>query len=38
VVEGWTWRDEDDGDAADFAASVERDLDQLPTLDEFDRR
>ena len=31
--------DEDDGDdAADFAASVERDLDQLPTLDEFDRR
>ncbi len=30
--------DEDDGDAADFAASVERDLDQLPTLDESDRR
>jgi hypothetical protein len=29
---------EDDGDAADFAASVERDLDQLPTLDESDRR
>ncbi|MGZ4282323.1 MAG: hypothetical protein ACXVQ4_09540 [Gaiellaceae bacterium] len=28
----------DDGDAADFAASVERDLDQLPTLDESDRR
>jgi hypothetical protein len=25
-------------DAEDFAASVERDLDQLPTLDEFDRR
>ena len=30
--------DEGDGDAADFAASVERDLDQLPTLDESDRR
>jgi hypothetical protein len=31
--------DDDDGDdAADFAASVERDLDQLPTLDESDRR
>ena len=27
-----------DDDAEDFAASVERDLDQLPTLDEFDRR
>jgi len=26
-----------DGDAEDFAASVERDLDQLPTLDESDR-
>ena len=26
------------GDAEDFAASVERDLEQLPTLDEFDRR
>jgi hypothetical protein len=25
-------------DAEDFAASVERDLDQLPTLDESDRR
>jgi phage/plasmid primase-like uncharacterized protein len=25
-------------DAQDFAASVERDLDQLPTLDESDRR
>jgi hypothetical protein len=25
-------------DAEDFAASVERDLEQLPTLDEFDRR
>jgi hypothetical protein len=30
--------DDDAGDAADFAASVERDLDQLPTLDESDRR
>jgi hypothetical protein len=30
--------DGDGGDAADFAASVERDLDQLPTLDESDRR
>ena len=28
----------EDGDAEDFAASVERDLEQLPTLDEFDRR
>ena len=27
-----------DVDAEDFAASVERDLEQLPTLDEFDRR
>jgi hypothetical protein len=27
----------DDGDAEDFAASVERDLEQLPTLDESDR-
>ena len=27
-----------DVDAEDFAASVERDLQQLPTLDEFDRR
>jgi len=26
-----------DDDAEDFAASVERDLEQLPTLDEFDR-
>jgi hypothetical protein len=26
-----------DHDAEDFAASVERDLDQLPTLDESDR-
>ncbi|HUK95557.1 MAG TPA: hypothetical protein VLU96_10940 [Gaiellaceae bacterium] len=26
-----------DGDAEDFAASVERDLEQLPTLDESDR-
>jgi len=30
--------DDGDGDAADFAASVERDIDQLPTLDESDRR
>ena len=30
--------DDGDGDAADFAASVERDLDQLPTFDESDRR
>jgi hypothetical protein len=29
---------EQDVDAEDFAASVERDLEQLPTLDEFDRR
>jgi hypothetical protein len=28
----------EDVDAEDFAASVERDLEQLPTLDEFDRR
>ena len=27
----------EDGDAEDFAASVERDLEQLPTLDESDR-
>ena len=27
----------EDLDAEDFAASVERDLDQLPTLDEHDR-
>jgi hypothetical protein len=26
------------GDAEDFAASVERDLEQLPTLDESDRK
>jgi hypothetical protein len=26
------------GDADDFAASVERDLEQLPTLEDFDRR
>ena len=25
-------------DSDDFAASVERDLEQLPTIDEFDRR
>ena len=30
--------DDGDGDAADFPASVERDIDQLPTLDESDRR
>ena len=30
--------DDGDGDAADFAASVERDINQLPTLDESDRR
>jgi hypothetical protein len=28
----------EDDDAEDFAASVERDLEQLPTLDESDRR
>jgi hypothetical protein len=28
----------EDMDAEDFAASVERDLEQLPTLDKFDRR
>ena len=27
-----------DGDADEFAASVERDLDRLPTLEDFDRR
>jgi hypothetical protein len=26
------------GDADDFAASVERDLEQLPTIEDFDRR
>jgi hypothetical protein len=26
------------GDADEFAASVERDLDQLPTIEDFDRR
>ena len=31
-------RGSEDVDAEDFAASVERDLEQLPTLDEFDRR
>ncbi len=30
-------RGDADGDAEDFAASVERDLEQLPTLDESDR-
>jgi hypothetical protein len=30
--------DEEPDDADDFAASVERDLEQLPTLDESDRR
>jgi len=30
--------DEEPDDAEDFAASVERDLQQLPTLDESDRR
>ena len=29
--------DAEDGDAEDFAASVERDLENLPTLDESDR-
>jgi predicted outer membrane lipoprotein len=39
LVRGDGGDDDGDGDdAADFAASVERDLDQLPTLDEFDRR
>jgi hypothetical protein len=32
------WRVVRGGDADDFAASVERDLDQLPTIEDFDRR
>ena len=32
------WRVVRGGDAEDFAASVERDLEQLPTLEDFDRR